>query len=238
MTIKSSDFSHQFQLAAFYFDLSVEKLLDANRLVFHLKNPYCCSTKDQASIQIAIHLHFDLEPLNLTHIYIYTHASVFFSPHLQFIINFCVFLTLACDFFYIYTDTHTHTSEKFFCSFVCLCASFLSACVYSRFYLIMALWRLKQQQQSKNVVVKLSFFFADIASAAHAQANIRTQTIDIHLFIQQTTFTLNLCVVVFVYSINFRWSKKENTYERLIRLKTKMPNVFIFVYRWLKVTTF
>lgn len=59
----------------------------------------------------------------------------------------------------------------------------------------MALWRLNKKQ-SKTVAVKLSLYFAAIASTAYTHRYMHTATVATHLFIIQTANTVyayNLC---------------------------------------------
>lgn len=188
--MKSSDFSHQFQLTAFYFQSNDEKAFRRyqtrifQRKILHsrprINHPY---TNCHTSTSWSRATQFD------THTRTHISLSLCFSSLTLPLIYFCRFFSK-----YTYTDA----PAKLFllnCAFAFTCASALSVCVYSRFHLIMALWRLNKKQ-SKTVAVKLSLYFAAIASTAYTHRYRHTATVATHLFIIQTANTVyayNLC---------------------------------------------
>lgn len=170
----------------FTFNRMTRKLSDATRLVFFSEKSYTVDQGSTTHTQIAIHLHLDLEPLNLTHIHAHKSLSLFFLTY------FTTYLFLPFFSKYTYTDAPAKLI-LLNCAFAFTCAFALSVCVYSRFHLIMALWRLNKKQ-SKTVAVKLSLYFAAIASTTYTHRH--TATVATHLFIIQTANTVyayNLC---------------------------------------------
>lgn len=119
--MKSSDFSHQFQLTAFHFQSSVESFQTLPDSYFSVKN-LIQSTKDQPPIhKLQYILHLDLRPLNLTH----THTSFSDFPHLFYhLFIFCFFFTFSK-----YTYRDRSTPEQTFSASLCVCVRLCSVCL-------------------------------------------------------------------------------------------------------------